>query len=139
MTTKPSTRRSGGASELALAAKLSLSGYDVFREVTDSSKTDLVVRVNGRYVAVQVKRRGSEPIVVVKSRGYSQAEVDIFAIHHAATDTFLFVPWEDVAVRRGGKIVIRMVEPKHRGRFPAVEAAKYLSFEDAVQRTNRVT
>jgi hypothetical protein len=141
-------RDTGVAGELLVAGRLILEGYTVFREVSDTSKVDLLVVVNGHYVRIQVKTLHSlsDGAVVGVDRfkkgrtgnfiEYSSDEVDVIATYVYDLGKLIFVSTRELEESGQRSISIRFTEPKNNQKKHTRYWNDYTSFTQAWARSS---
>lgn len=105
----------GTATELLVAAKLLLLGFDVWKPVMDRHRSDLGVFVNDRIVRLQTKMAGYDTkhdryraILMTKKKGravrYQDGEFEFFVVKCAGLEDYYVIP-SAVGNRTGQAIV----------------------------------
>ena len=98
-------------------------GYNVFTEIGDFSKIDMIVEVNSKLVKIQVKyatEKNGMAILALKKSGpngyrytYTPNDVDIFSVYLPNEDKVVFVP-SSLACQNKTAMHIRYRESKNR-------------------------
>lgn len=110
----------GSIGELTIARDLQLNGFNVFKELGDLSKIDLIAEKDGKLIKIQVKSLTSKNGVVTldcKKSGpnysfrYSSEDVDCFAIYVLDLDLIGYVLSKELLVQT--TINLRVSNPKN--------------------------
>lgn len=119
------TKAKGNVGELAVAKDLTLRGYNVFTELGDLSKIDLIAVKEEKLIRIQVKTMwdSSDGVVGISSRSagpgykynYTSRDIDIIALYVADRDDIIYVNIADVDGTTEGKHgrVLRYTAPKN--------------------------
>lgn len=101
-------------------------GYNVFTELGDNSKIDMIVEVNSKLIKLQVKyateKNGVAHLLIKKSGPngyrytYTENDVDIFSVYLPNEDKVVFVPAK-LACKNKTTMNIRYRESKNRQKF----------------------
>lgn len=96
------SKQKGNLGYSATIKELHKLGVNVFVELGDNSKTDLIVECDGKLVKIQVKyatEKNGKVILPLKKSGpngyrytYTTNDVDIFSVYLPTLDKVLFVP-----------------------------------------------
>lgn len=131
----------GNIGETAAALFLMKRGYEVFTELGDSSKIDLIVPYNGRCITIQVKAVVSSDGVRFKSKlrssgpGYSYTytsdDVDILCVYELTSETITWIAVTELETISRLSVTYVFEEQTHRGGPAQNLAADFLSFERA--------
>lgn len=128
-----STKTLGTIGELAVTQTILREGFEVFREVTDSSRIDLVVLAHNQFFKVQVKTTRSKngAVSIEKNKitnrkrfSYTEKDIDVIATFVEDKNIVLFVPMSEMRERKNG-MTLRF-EPPRSGQ------KKWKSFENFV-------
>lgn len=131
------TKSIGMLGELAVAKQLISLGYEVFQEVGDDSKIDLLVHRMGRFIRVQVKTVSSSSNGIVsvprwkttngRKTFYTIDDIDVMAMYVIDRDVILYTSIGELGDGLG--VTIRFDDPKIDVKF--LSASDFLSFERA--------
>jgi len=94
----------GTIGEAKVMYELSKSGYPVFREISDTSKTDIITIINNKCIRIQCKCVNSEfkgtISVPLESRTsntvYTKNDFEILAVYILFLDKLIFLNWNDI-------------------------------------------
>lgn len=101
-------------------------GYNVFTEIGDYSKIDMIVELNSKLIKIQVKyateKNGMVILNLIKSGPngyrytYTTNDVDIFSVYLPNEDKVIFIPAK-LACKNKKTMNIRYRESKNRQKF----------------------
>ncbi|TAH53014.1 MAG: hypothetical protein EYC68_04970 [Chloroflexota bacterium] len=126
---------------IACRGTLDVSGYNIFTELGDLSRVDLIALVDQEPVKIQVKTRNlKDGKIVVDSRKsgpgylyrYQPGDVDVFAIYVPEVDLVLFLSI-DFVLKAKGATAIRIVQAKNNQRDGIHWFEDYLDFKRALR------
>ena len=140
------TKQLGTIGELEVAKKLIELGGEVFTNIGDCSKTDLLVMYKGRITRVQVKTCGldSESVEMHcakmtngKRVRYSKEDIDVIATYCVKKDVILFASIEDFD-GKSRALIVRFSESKNGQRKGTNSYRNYLSFDRATKSSSKI-
>ena len=98
-------------------------GYNVFTEIGDNSKIDMIVEVKSKLIKIQVKyasdTNGKVTLKLTKSGPngyrytYTTKDIDLFSVYLPTIDKVIFVPAE-LALKNTKAFNIRFIESKNK-------------------------
>jgi uncharacterized pyridoxamine 5'-phosphate oxidase family protein len=94
----------GTVGETRVMYELAKNGYPVFREISDTSKTDIITIVNGKCIRIQCKCINSDTkgaiSIPLESRTsntvYTKDDFEILAVYVLFLDKLIFLNWKDI-------------------------------------------
>lgn len=113
------TKVKGNIGEIAVAKDLMLQGFEVFTELGDLSKTDLIIQKNNTLLRVQVKFINSKKGKVTISRKksgpdysflYKESDFDLMAIYNPQLDKVAYITSRDLCQNKQG-LTLRLDRP----------------------------
>ena len=117
------SKQKGNLGFSATLKELHKLGYNVFTEIGDNSKIDMIVEVNTKLVKIQVKyataTNGKVTLKLQKSGPngyrytYTDLDIDIFSVYIPTIDKVIFVPAK-LALKNTKAFNIRFVESKNK-------------------------
>lgn len=117
------SKQKGNLGFSATLKELHKLGYNVFTEIGDNSKIDMIVEVNTKLVKIQVKyataTNGKVTLKLQKSGPngyrytYTDLDIDIFSVYIPIIDKVIFVPAK-LALKNTKAFNIRFVESKNK-------------------------
>ena len=117
------SKQKGNLGFSATLKELHKLGYNVFTEIGDNSKIDMIVEVNTKLVKIQVKyataTNGKVTLKLQKSGPngyrytYTDLDIDIFSVYIPTIDNVIFVPAK-LALKNTKAFNIRFVESKNK-------------------------
>ncbi len=133
--TSSSTSVTGTIGELAVIAAILKEGFDVFKEVTNSSDIDLVALKGDRFVRVQVKtasvsHRGGAAVFPLRKGGkesFRGDEFDVMALYIVEKDIVLFASMKELMQNKTG-FSVRLSPPRNGAEKGIRQLENYLSF-----------
>lgn len=126
------TSQVGGIAEAAVELDLLRRGFNVLRPTVPARYDICVETAPKTTIYVQVKsgsvNRGGDVFISCGKRPYSNAEVDVIAVHCAVLNTVYYVPIDQL--RPGVKgFVLRITERRYkRVKSPALQADAFTRF-----------
>jgi hypothetical protein len=121
-------KQKGNIAQSSVVVELQMNGFNVFSELGDLSKIDLIAEFNGVLARIQVKYvSGAEDCAILPLRKsgpngyrytYTSSDVDWFAIFHAPTKSICYVPSRE-ACERASAFNVRML-PSANGQSKGV-------------------
>lgn len=130
------TKQKGNLGFSATLKELHKLGYNVFSEIGDNSRIDMIVEVNKKLIKIQVKyafeKNGAAKLIIKKSGpngyrySYTTEDVDLFSVYLPNLDKVLFVP-SKIACESHNMFVIRIQDPKNN---QTVNVHRINDFED---------
>lgn len=109
------SKHKGNIAQSAVILELQKHGFNVFTESGDLSRIDIIAEKENRLFKIQIKfsndSKETAKLNIVKSGPngyrytYTNEDVDIFALYHHATETILWLTFNDINEREN--IVIR--------------------------------
>ena len=107
----------------AVTLALQKAGINVFSEIGDYSKIDLIAEINSVCVKIQIKYSGSDKdkaTLRLKKSGpngyrytYSEKDVDYFAIYHDHSEKIAWISSKDALEERNTMVIFRVEPPKN--------------------------
>jgi hypothetical protein len=134
----------GTIGHLTIATELIRNGCEVFTELGDNSKVDLIALYNNRPIKIQVKAYTSEDsgscVKVYSTKSgpnykfkYSENEVDIFAIYVLDTNDIFYVP--SIELCKANKMIsVRIKEAKNNQTNKIRSIENYKDFIKAIDK-----
>ncbi len=129
----------GNIGEAAVAYHLLKEGYEVFTELGDNSRVDLIVLVDNKPIKIQVKAlsinaNGSVYLKTYKSGPgyeftYTTNDVDIFAVYCLDTEDIGFIKAETLLKYKCG-MKFRITESKNNQKQGIRYLSNYSNFKD---------
>ena len=115
------SKQKGNLGFSATLKELHKLGYNVFIELGDNSKTDLIVETDGKLIKFQVKyATENNGIIVIPSKkcgpngyryNYTENDIDMFSVYLPNHDKVIFVPSSLVCKNKTG-LTIRYSKSK---------------------------
>jgi len=116
------TKQKGNIAFSSVVLALQKEGLNVFSEIGDYSRIDLIAEMNGKTKSIQVKYSGGDDNFVklnLKKSGpngyrytYSEKDVDWFAIYSPASEKIAWIK-SDVACKNSRQFVVRINKAKN--------------------------
>lgn len=131
----------GNIGEAAVALYLMKQGYEVFTELGDNSKVDLMILLNNVPIKIQVKCRSEKNgKVEVDSRKagpnyrfrYTQDDVDVFACYVPERDSIFFISSKEL-LQNSTTTTFRFEEPKKGNQHGCKLVCDYADIRDALK------
>jgi hypothetical protein len=117
------SKQKGNIGQSATIKEIHKLGLNVFVELGDNSKVDLIVEKNGKLVTIQVKYSTEfEDRVVLPLRkagpngyrySYTENDVDVFSVYLPSADKVIFVP-SKLACQNNRMFTIRFKPSKNK-------------------------
>ena len=117
------SKQKGNLGFSATLKELHKLGYNVFTEIGDNSRIDLIVEVENKLIKLQVKyateTNGKVTLKLQKSGPngyrytYTTLDIDIFSVYIPSIDKVIFVPAK-LALKNTKAFNIRFVESKNK-------------------------
>ena len=117
------SKQKGNLGFSATLKELHKLGYNVFSEIGDNSKIDMIVEVKSNLIKIQVKyatdTNGKVTLRLTKSGPngyrytYTNQDIDLFSVYLPSIDKVIFVPAK-LALKNTKAFNIRFVESKNK-------------------------
>lgn len=114
----------GNIGEMRIAADLMKRGFEVFTELGDNSRVDLIAIKKNHILKVQVKSyNASNGKVEVRTNKkgpgymytYEKDDVDLFAVYVPNYDIIFYLNWDDFTAKGGATIRVDVPKVKSKG------------------------
>lgn len=117
------SKQKGNLGFSATLKELHKLGYNVFTEIGDNSKIDMIVEVQSKLIKLQIKyvteKQGQATLNLQKSGpngyrySYTENDVDIFSIYLPSIDKVIFVPAK-LACKNKKTFNVRYIDSKNK-------------------------